>query len=243
MKNFFNLTLSLFATTLFLSSCNKNDNINTENQDKGNCAVMTINFDNTITRTVGVPTSEVTITEGTILVFRMGSDILDDMVTFNRVVSPVHVKITVGNRDVYVVSNTGINLSSVQNVSDLKTFTNKYSLSSIAAAVTSILMSGEAIAQNASNAGVQASTNVKVTLEYIYSKVNIAWNITSLNADMSSLAVMGTYVMSVPSLTDAFGFGADKLAQYSIAFLTGVSNLASFASVTHTSPSPTWRWT
>lgn len=36
MKKFFNLSLSLLATTLVLASCSKNDNVVPENQDKGN---------------------------------------------------------------------------------------------------------------------------------------------------------------------------------------------------------------
>lgn len=197
---------------------------------KGNQALMTINFDNAKTRSVGVPSGESTITEGTILVFRTGTGILDGMVTFNSVTSPVQVKVTAGTRDVYVVANTSIDFSTVQNVSDLQNFTNKYALSSIAASGTSLPMSGEVLAQNASNASVQAPANITVTLQYICSKVNIAWDITSLNAAMSTFAVTGAYVMNVPALTDAFAFGTDNLTKYSTAFLTGINNFAPFTS-------------
>lgn len=230
MKKFFNLPLSLLATTLILASCSKNDNIDPENQDKGNQAMMTINFDNATTRAVGTPTGEATISNGTIFVFRTGSGILDGMATFSSVAAPVQIKITAGTRDVYVVANTGINFSTVQNVSDLKNFATKYALSTIDAAGTSLPMSGEALSQNASSATLTAPTQVTVNLQYICSKVNIAWDIATLNSDMSSFTVTGAYVMNVPSSTDAFAFGTDNLTQYSTAFLTGLSTFASFSS-------------
>lgn len=230
MKKFFNLTLSLLAAILVLASCSKNDSIAPENQDKGSEAMLTINFDNTKTRAVGTPTGETTITEGTILVFRAGSGILDGMVTFNSVASPVRVKITAGLRDVYVVANTNIDFSAVQNVSDLQNFTNKYALSTISGAGASLPMSGMALTQNVSAATLAAPAAVTVTLQYMCSKVNISWDIASLNPSMNSFTVTGAYIMNVPALTDAFAFGADNLTKYSTAFLTGINNFGAFTS-------------
>lgn len=230
MKNFFNLPLSLLAATLALASCSKTDDAIAENQDKGNQALMTINFENTKTRAVGIPTGEATINEGTILVFRTGSGILDGMSTFNNVTSAVSVKITAGTRDVYVVANTNLDFSTVQNVADLKNFTNKYALSTISSVGTSLPMSGQSLAQNASNASVQTPANITVTLQYMCSKINIAWDVTSLNPSMSTFTVTGAYVMNVPSLTDAFAFGTDNLTKYSTAFLTGINDFSSFTS-------------
>lgn len=192
--------------------------------------MMTINFDNATTRAVGTPTGETTISNGTIFVFRTGSGILDGMATFSSVAAPVQIKITAGTRDVYVVANTGIDFSAVQNVSDLKNFATKYSLSTISTVGTSLPMSGAALSQNASGATLAAPTPVTVTLQYICSKVNIAWNLSALNADMNSFVVTGAYVMNVPSSTDAFAFGTDNLTQYSTDFLTGLSTFASFNS-------------
>lgn len=228
MKKFFNLPLSLLATTLVLASCSKKEIITPENLDKGKDAVMTINFDNSKTRGVGTPSGEATIANGTILVFRTGSGILDGMATFTSVASPVEVKITAGTRDVYVVANTGIDYSSIQNVSGLKDFATKYALSAIQSAGTSLPMSGAALSQNAVGATLSSPASVTVNLQYVCSKVNIAWDLSSLNTDMSSFTVTGAYVMNVPSSTDAFAFGTDNLTKYSTAYLTGLSTHASF---------------
>lgn len=238
MKKFFNLSLSVLVATFAFVSCSKNDNIVPENQDKGNQAVMTINFDNAKTRAVGAPSGEATITEGTILVFRTGTGILDGMVTFNSIVNPVQVRITAGTRDVYVVANTGINYSSIQNVSDLKNFVNKYALSTIVATGTSLPMSGAALSQNATNATLTTPTNVVVNLQYMCSKVNIKWDLASLNPSMSTFVVTGAYVMNVPSSTDAFAFGSDNLTQYSTAFSTGLSSFASFSTSSYYPSTP-----
>lgn len=230
MKKIFYLPLSLLATTLVLSSCSKNDNVIAENQDKGAQAMMTINFENAKTRAVGNPSGESTINEGTILVFRTGSGILDGMATFNSVLNPVQVKITAGTRDIYVVANTNIDFSSVQNVSNLKNFTNKYALSTISTAGTSLPMSGTALAQNASSATLANPTPVTVNLHYICSKVNIAWDLSAINPDMNSFTVTGAYVMNVPSSSDAFAFNTDNLTQYSNDFSTGFGTFSSFSS-------------
>lgn len=230
MKKFFNLTLSLLAAILVLVSCSKNDSFTPENQDKGSEAMMTINFENAKTRAVGTPIGESTISEGTILVFRTGSGILDGMVTFSSIANPVQVKISAGIRDVYVVLNTGIDYSLIQNVSDLKNYATKYALSSILAVGTSLPMSGSALSQNATAATLTAPAAVTVTLQYVCSKVNIKWDLSSLNPDMNRFTVTGAYIMNVPSSTDAFAFGTDNLTQYSIDFSTGLGSFSSFTS-------------
>lgn len=229
MKNFFNLPLSLLATTLVLASCSKNDNIVPDNQDEGSKAMMTINFENTKTRAVGTPTNESVISQGTIFVFRTGTGILDGMATFTSVANPVQVRITAGTRDVYVVANTGIDYSSIQNVSGLKNFATKYALSAISPVGASLPMSGSALSQNASSATLTTPASVTVNLQYICSKVNIKWDIASLDPSMNTFTVTGAYVMNVPSSSDAFAFDTDNLTQYSTDFSTGLSSFASFS--------------
>lgn len=238
MKKLINLSLSLIATVLVLTSCNKSDNSGTETQDKGAEAEMTIKFDNSQTRGVGTPTNESVITEGTVLVFRTGSGILDGMQTFTDITNPIRVKITAGTRDVYVVANTGINFAPVQNVSDLKNFASKYSLAAISATGADLPMSGSALSQNATSATIASPATATVTLQYMCSKVNIAWNTTNLNPDMTTFVVTDAYVMNVPSVTDCFAFGTDNLTKYSTAFSTGVTNHASFTSGAYYPASP-----
>lgn len=238
MKNLINLSLSLIATALVFASCSKSDDLGAENQDKGAEAMMTIKFDNPASRAVGTPTNESTITEGTVMVFRTGSGILDGMQTFTSVTNPVQVKITAGTRDVYVVANTGVSFASVQNVSDLKNFTTKYALSAISATGTSLPMSGSALSQNATAATTANHATATVTLQYMCSKVNIAWNTANLNPDMTSFVVTDAYIMNVPSVTDCFAFGTDNLTQYSTAFSTGISTPASFSSGAYYPVSP-----
>lgn len=238
MKKLFNLSLSLMATALVFASCSKSDDSDPGNQDKGSQAVMTIKFDNPETRAVGTPTNESTITEGTVMVFRTGSGILDGMQTFTSVTNPITVKITAGTRDVYVVANTGISFTSVQNVSDLKNFTSKYALSTISATGTSLPMSGSALSQNATTATVTTPATATVQLQYMCSKVNIAWNTTNLNPDLSTFTVTDAYIMNVPSVTDCFAFGTNNLTSYSTSFSTGLSSPASFSSGAYYPVSP-----
>lgn len=229
MKKFINFSLSLMATVLVLASCSRTDEIVPENQDKGSQAVMTIKFDNPPTRSVGTPTNESVITEGTVLVFRAGTGILDGMQTFTSVTNPVQVKITAGTRDVYVVANTGINFAPVQNVSDLKNFVTKYALSTISATGTQLPMSGSALSQNATSATLTTPATATVNLQYMCSKINIKWDLATLNTDMASFTVTDAYVMNVPSSTDCFSFGTENLTKYSTAFSTGVSTPSSFS--------------
>lgn len=238
MKKIINLSLSLMVAALALASCSKSDDLGIENQDKGAEAVMTIKFNNPATRAIGTPTGESTITEGTIMVFRTESGILDGMITFNDITNPIQVKITAGTRDVYVVANTGISFASIQNVSDLKNFTTKYALSTISATGTNLPMSGSALSQNATAATMATPATATVTLQYMCSKVNIAWDTTNLNTSMTSFVVKDAYIMNVPSFTDCFAFGADNLTQYSTAFSTGVSTPASFSSGSYYPASP-----
>lgn len=238
MKTFLNLSLSLMATALVFSSCNKTGDSDNGNPDKGTQAVMTIKFDNPETRGVGTPTNESTITEGTVMVFRAVSGILDGMQTFTDVTNPVNVKITAGTRDVYVVANTGIDFNSIQNVSDLKNFTNKYALSAISATGTALPMSGNALSQNATAATLTNPATATVNMQFMCSKVNIAWNTTNLNPDLSSFVVTDAYIMNVPSFTDCFAFGNDNLTQYSTAFSTGISNPSSFSTGAYFPVSP-----
>lgn len=91
MKNFPILCSSMVAAALLFASCNRSSNETTPNKDdKGAPALMTIKFDNTTSsKAVGTPVDESVIDQGTILVFRNGSGILDGMATFTSVANPV----------------------------------------------------------------------------------------------------------------------------------------------------------
>lgn len=238
MKKLMKFSLSLMVVAFVLTSCSKSEDISTGTDDKGGEAVMTIKFDNPGKKSVGTPTDESTIDEGTILVFRSGSGILDGMQTFTDITNPINVKITAGTRDVYVVANTGLSFSSVQNVSNLKNFTNKYALSAISATGTKLPMSGSALSQNATAATLANPANVTVTLAYMCSKVNIAWDLSALNPDMTTFTVTDAYVMNVPSVSDCFSFGTENLTKYSTEFSTGVTNPSSFSSAAYYPVSP-----
>lgn len=226
------------AIAMLFASCNKSDEIVPGNEDQGISAMMTIKFDNPETRAVGTATNESQITSGTVMVFRNGSGILDGMQAFTDIANPIRVKITAGTRDVYVVANTGVDFSTVQNVSDLKDFAHKYSLSAISANGANLPMSGSALAQNATAATLTNPANATVTLQFMCSKVNIAWNTANLNPDMLSFVPTDAYVMNVPSATDCFAFGTDNLTQYSTAFSTGYSSFASSTSAAYYPASP-----
>lgn len=228
MKAITNLSLSMLAISMLFASCNKSGESVNQDNDKGTTAMMTIKFDNPpVNRGVGTPTGESTITEGTVLVFRTGTGILDGMATFTSIANPIPVKITAGTRDVYVIANTGIDFMPIQNVSDLKNYT-KYALSAIHADGSNLPMSGVALAQNATSATVATPATATVTMQFMCSKVNIAWNTTSLNAALSSFVVTNAYIMNVHSTTDCFAFGTDNLTAYSTAFLTGLNNPSGF---------------
>lgn len=229
MKKFIRLSLLLLAAAPFITSCSKSDDTGADNQDKGNPAFMTIKFDNPPTRAVGVPTDESKITEGTILVFRAGSGILDGMQTFTDVTNPIQVKITAGTRDVYVIANTGINFTPVQNVTDLNNYTSKYALSTIKATGAELPMSGSALAQNATAATLTSPAIATVNMQFMCSKVTIAWTLTP-NADLISFVATDAFLMNVPSSTDCFAFGTDNLTKYSTAFSTGARSFTSFTS-------------
>lgn len=230
MKTFINFSLFLMTTALVLTSCNNSDDIAPDTSETGAQATMTILFDNPATRGVGSSINENLITGGTVMVFRNGSGILDGMATFSSAATATRVKITAGVRDVYVVANTGLDFSAVQNVTDLKNMTTKYGLSTISHTGTSLPMSGTALTQDATAATTASPKAVSVTMQYMCSKVTIAWDRTLLNPNMSSFVVTGAYVMNVPTATDCFAFGADNLTTYVNAFGTGLSTFASFAS-------------
>lgn len=238
MKKLINLSLSLMATALVLASCNKSDDIAPENPAAGAEATMTIKFDNPDTRAVGAPTNENEITEGTIMVFRSTSGILDGYATFTSITNPINVKITAGTRDVYVVTNTGLDFSSVQNVTDLKDMTDKYSLSSISETGTSLPMSGTALTQDASTATTASPKAVSVTMQYMCAKVKIAWDLASLDPGLASFVVIGAYVMNVPTSTDCFAFGSDNLTTYVDTLGTGLSNHATFSASSYYPKTP-----
>lgn len=237
MKKFTSLSLSMMTIAMLFASCNKSDEIVPGNEDKGSPAMMTIQFDNPATRSVGTPTDESKITDGTILVFRTGSGILDGMQTFTDITNPIQVKVTAGTRDVYVVANTGIDFTLVKNISDLTNYTDKYALSAISATGTSLPMSGSALSQNASSATLTSPSTATVTLQYMCSKVQIAWTITP-NPGLTSIDATDSYIMNVPSSTDCFSFGTDNLTKYSTGFSTGFSSFASFTSGAYYPASP-----
>lgn len=239
MKKLINFSLSLMATALALTSCSQSDDSSIESQDKGNQAVMTIKFENPKEgRAAGTPVNESAITGGTVMVFRTGTGILDGMQSFTSIAEPIQVNITAGTRDVYVVANTGINFSAVQNVTDLNNFASKYALSTINIAGTSLPMSGSVLAQNATAATMANPATITVMLNYMCSKVNIAWNTTNLNPDMASFAVKDAYILNVPSATDCFAFGTNNLTQYSAAFSTGLASPSVFSAGTYYPASP-----
>lgn len=241
MKNFNYLSLLLMATAAVVTSCSKTDNgVDIENQDKGAPSSMVINFSNP--RSTGTPTNESALTGGTVLVFRSASGVLDGMTTFSAApTNPITVSITAGTRDVYVIANTGINFSSITNVSQLKNFTNKYALSSISATGTSLPMSGATLNVNATSATTASHATATVQMVYMCSKVTIKWDVTQLNANITNFTVKKIYMMNVPTLTDCFATGADNLTSYCTSFATGIgSNFASFDTGLYYPASPTY---
>lgn len=240
MKKIINLSLSLMATALVLASCSKSNDADIENQDKGTPSEMIVKFDNPATRAVGTATGESDIVNGTVMVFRSSTGVLDGMATFTSTANPIRVKITAGTRDVYVVANTGINFTSIQNVSDLKNFASKPALSSISATGTSLPMSGSVLNQNASSATLATPATATVQLTYMCAKVSIAWNLSSLNVNMTNFTVTGAYIMNVPTLTDCFAFGNDNLTSYCTSFATGLVNPSTFNTGQYYPASPTY---
>lgn len=228
MKKLINLSLSLLTMAFAATSCSNSPEEDLNGPDKGKDAVMTIKFDNPDTRAVGAPTDESVITSGTILVFRSSSGVLDGSATFTSTTSPINVKITAGTRDVYVIANTGISFSSVQNVADLNNFATKYAMSSIHSDGSNLPMSGTALSQNASAATVANPTPVTVNMQYMVSKVKIAWDLTQLDPDMNQFTVTGAYILNVPASTDCFSFGTNNLTSNVLAFEYGRSSITGF---------------
>lgn len=239
MKKLMNLSLSLMVTALALVSCSQSDEMPIEDQDKGAEAVMTVNFENPKSRASGTPTGESNITSGTIMVFRAGSGILDGMKTFTSIGTPINVKITAGQRDVYVVANTGISFASITNVADLKNMASKYALTSISATGTALPMSGKtATTVNASSATIATPATASVTLNYMCSKVSIVWDLSALNQSLTGFTVKKVYVMNVPSVTDCFAFSPDILTTYSTAYSTGKINPQTFSASSYYPATP-----
>lgn len=231
MKKLVYSALSLVAVAFLASSCQKKADDQPVEPDKGSPAMMTIRFDNPQTRATGTPTDESKFVNGTIMVFRSGTGILDGMQTFTTASSAVNVRITAGTRDVYVVANaTGADFSTVQNVSDLYNRADKYDLSSISATGTSLPMSGIILNQNCTAATVASPTPVSVTLNYIHSKVTIAWDLTALNSNMTNFTVVGAYILNVPKKSDYFVTGTDNLTTHNASgFLYGRDDITGFS--------------
>lgn len=230
MKKYFYLSLAAIATTFMLASCSQSTPNVDLGEDKGAPALLTVKFDNpTITRASGTPTGESNITSGTILVFRASTGVLDGMGTFTAT-GVTNVKITAGQRDVYVVANTGLDFSTIANVSQLENLTNKYALTSISATGTALPMSGKtATTVDASAATVASPAQATVTLNYMCSRVKINWDITNLNTSMAGFSVTKVYMMNVPISTDCFATAPDDLTTYTTGFATGLVNPSNFS--------------
>lgn len=228
MKKLINLSLSLLTMAFAATSCTNSPDEDINAPDKGKEAVMTVKFNNPTSRAVGTATDESVITSGTIMVFRAGSGVLDGLASFTSIAAPINVKITAGTRDVYVVANTGIDYSGVQNVADLNNFATKYSMSSIHSDGSNLPMSGVALAQNASAATLANPTPVTVTMQYMVSKVKIAWDLTQLNPSMNQFTVTGAYLLNVKAATNSFAFGTDNLTTNVLAYEYGRSSITGF---------------
>lgn len=205
MKKLIYSSLAFIALVFFSTSCSRSDNSAIPDEDPGTPAVMTIRFEQPMSRTVGAPVyaNESAITQGMVFVFNSSTGFLDGTATFTSVTAPVTVHITAGVRDVYVVANADpANFSTVAQVSDLYNITNKCTFESMTG--TNLPMSGYKLAVQATSATVASPATATVPLNFICGRVTIQWDLSQLPTYMTGFTVKDAYLLNVKSSSDYF---------------------------------------
>ncbi len=209
MKKINFLFLSIIALLLF--SCGNDEAIN-DPLKPGQPTTMTVHFDAKGVKAVGAsPTlaTETKIGTGIVMVFRGNGPgaMLDGIASFDfqgNAPTPVTVNVTAGpNRQVYVIANANpADFSLVNNVSDLYNITNKAITANIQTG-SNLPMSGFVTGINTTSA-TSTPLTVPVTLSFVCAKVQMAWDISQLPANMAGFTVTDAYILNVKSQSDYF---------------------------------------
>lgn len=230
MKKLIYSSLAFIALVCFSTSCSKSDNSGTPDDNSGDPAVMTIRFDQPMSRTVGTPVyaDESAITQGMVFVFNSSTGFLDGTATFTSVDNPVTVSITAGVRDVYVVANADpANFSTVAQVSDLYNITNKCTFASMTG--TNLPMSGYKLAVQATNATIASPATATVPLDFVCARVTIQWDLSQLPTYMAGFTVTDAYLLNVKASSDYFSSASTVALTSNVsAYLYGKASIQGF---------------
>lgn len=231
MKKLIYSSLALIALVLFSTSCSKSDSTAIPEDNSGAPAVMTIKFEQPMTRTVGAPVyaDESAITQGIVFVFNSSTGFVDGTATFTSVANPVTVHITAGVRDVYVVANADpADFSTVAQVSDLYNITNKCTFASLTG--TNLPMSGSKLAVQATSATVTTPATATVPLDFVCGRVTIQWDLSQLPTYMAGFTVTDAYLLNVKASSDYFSSASTVALTSNVsAYLYGKASILGFS--------------
>lgn len=231
MKKLIYSSLTFIALVLFSTSCSKSDSTSTPDDNSGAPAVMTIRFEQPMTRTVGAPVyaDESAITKGMVFVFNSSTGFVDGTATFTSVANPVTVRITAGVRDVYVVANADpADFSTVAQVSDLYNITNKCTFASMTG--TNLPMSGSKLAVQATNATLTSPATATVPLNFVCARVTIQWDLSQLPTYMAGFTVTDAYLLNVKASSDYFSSASNvALTSHVSDYLYGKASILGFS--------------
>lgn len=205
MKKLIYYSLAFIALIFVSASCSQSDSNGPSGENSGAPAVMTIKFEQPMTRTVGAPVyaNESAITKGMVFVFNSSTGFVDGTATFTSVANPVSVPITAGVRDVYVVANADpANFSTVAQVSDLYNIINKCTFASMTG--TNLPMSGYVKAVQATSATVASPATATVPLNFVCARVTVQWDLSQLPTYMAGFTVTDAYLLNVKASSDYF---------------------------------------
>lgn len=230
MKKLIYSSLAFIALVCFSTSCSQSDTPGTPDDNSGDPAVMTIRFEQPMSRTVGTPVyaDESAITQGMVFVFNSSTGFLDGTATFTSVANPVTVSITAGVRDVYVVANANpANFSTVAQVSDLYNITNKCTFASMTG--TNLPMSGYKLAVQATNATIASPATATVPLNFVCARVTIQWDLSQLPTYMAGFTVTDAYLLNVKASSDYFSSASTVALTSNVsAYLYGKASIQGF---------------
>lgn len=230
MKKLIYYSLAFIALIFVSASCSQSDSNGPSGENSGAPAVMTIKFEQPMTRTVGAPVyaDESAIVKGMVFVFNSSTGFLDGTATFTDIANPVTVSITAGVRDVYVVANADpADFSTVAQVSDLHDITNKCTFASMTG--TNLPMSGSKLAVQATNATIAAPASATVALNFVCARVTIQWDLSQLPAFMAGFTVTDAYLLNVKASSDYFSSASTVALTSNVsAYLYGKASIQGF---------------
>lgn len=212
--------LSLLA----LMSCKKDIDSSVDNGggEKGSITVTLKGNDspsNSSTKVSGSPTvsTENAVKKGMIFVFRGSgaNPALDGKATFDFTgtsISAVTVPITKGVRQVYAVANIDpANFTTINNLSDLFTITNKLTLTAFRAD-GALAMSGFV-----NDVDLTTATTVTVPLNFIGSRIHVDWDLTNLSPGLAgNVIITGASILNAKTASNYFAVPITSSTYYSL---------------------------